>query len=413
MRLISEYINETKLSVSFFIDRITPAALYFLPIIIIATMGSSYQISSYSVFSSLFTTFIAIPLGFTSAVRYYSSLKSESERFIPGSSFILISFISVISVLIYFMYYGFVFYKHGYDNFFLVTLFAICILITAPYYALTSYNEGKKNVRVNNICGVLAIPLLIVGIMVFKNHMDIVSACALSFLLTRILMLSIAIIGFEPKNALMEASRVAMANIAKYGISIASLFFIQKLVSTIIISFLSSSSIQISSFQLVTVASMLMSLTSNAIFTNAFISIVKKSEKTRSVFFICVINTLILLLIMLPMTYWSVNGFLGNLIGDHDVLNAIKENINIIVFYFAADVVMTASFVISRACGDTWKCQSIWCVGVLSGLLFTGFNIDLGSSLKVFIFADALSVLMCMYNLSKDYSIFNEKVESK
>lgn len=412
-RLISEYLAETKLSASFFIDRIVPAALYFLPFIIIAGTGSSSQISAYAIFSSLFTSFVAIPLGFTSAVRYYSSLKEADEAFTPGSSLVLILTISLASIVLYCIYYYVSFFGNGYDRTDLLIIFALSILVTAPYYALSAYNEGKRNVRLNNLCGLISIPAFSAIVYTISQSTDLVTACAYAFLITRIMMLVIMLAGSPQKQRLLRSDSRDVFDMAKYGLSIASLFFIQKLVSTFLISLLSSNADQVSAFQLITVASMLLSLSSNAVFTNVFIKIVKKSDGAMNTFTISSFNIFLVLVFTLTAAHYAVSGPLGNVINDVPVLNIIKDNAAVILFYFTLDVLMTASFVISRAFGDTWRCQSVWCLGVVTGLVMTGFSPDTGSALKTFIFADVLSIFMCIFTTSRTFSLFAAQTENK
>ena len=194
-KLISEYKKETILSVSFFLDRIVPAALYFLPILIIARYGDLTQISIYAIFSSLFTSFIAIPLGFTSAIRYYSSMSSgrSKDTYRSGSALLLTFIISVISVLLYFIYYYSFLNDNNATSNYLLFLFAIAILFVAPYYSISSYNEGQKEIKVNNICGLLSVPLFIISSILLSIELDIMSSCATAFLLTRIVMLLIIV----------------------------------------------------------------------------------------------------------------------------------------------------------------------------------------------------------------------------
>ncbi|KTR97198.1 hypothetical protein NS375_20880 [Pantoea dispersa] len=331
----------------------------------------------------------------------------------PGSPLTLITIISLFSILLYSLYYYVSFYSNGYNHADLLIIFALCILFTAPYYALTSYNEGRKNVRLNNICGIISIPIFSMMVYTLNMKTDLVTACAYAFLITRIIMLVTLITGYPHKSQLLQSDNRAVYDTAKYGLSIASLFFIQKLVSTLLISLLSSNADQVSAFQLITVASMLLSLSSNAVFTNVFIKIVKKSDEIIPTFTISLFNIVLILLVTYPFAYSVATGELSNIIKDAPVLSIVQTHITLILFYFTFDVFMTASFIISRAFGDTWKCQSAWCVGVITGLTFTGFRPDVADAIKIFIYADVLSLFMCIYTISRNFSFFVGLPENK
>ncbi|MCW7763959.1 hypothetical protein [Photorhabdus luminescens] len=291
MRLISEYKKETILSLSFLLDRLTPAGLYFIPILFLANTTGSHQISLYAIYSSLFASFVSVPLGFTSAIRYYSSLNNnDNSLYSPGSAIALTLVISLLSIIGYFIYYYIILESKSYHNIYLLCIFSISILITAPYYAITSLNEGQKNVRLNNIYGFVSIPIFVLFIILLSSSFNPVEACAFSFLITRIIML----LGISSDKKILDGlfliRRKDIIKTFRFGVSIAILFFIQKLILTIMLSLLSENRNEIAAFQLLSIIAMILSLFSNAFFTNVFINIARKNLQTKISLTISVFN---------------------------------------------------------------------------------------------------------------------------
>lgn len=403
MTLTSNYRRETLLSLSFFLDRITPAALYFLPVLIISHLGSSAQISTYSVFSSIFTSFVAIPLGFTTAIRYYSSLaqvdgKNEHSA---GSAVALTLGTSIVSIIAYFAFFHFVFQPQGFNDAHLLLLFAVAIFIVAPYYSITSMNEAKKDVSINNLCGFLSIPLFLISTYTLHLKFDIVFSCTLAFVLTRFIMLALIFAGFRDKKDLLNISYLAVHRIAKYGAAIAALFFIQKLVLTATISLLSTDKIEIAAFQLITVYALLVSLASNAIFTNVFIGLAKRDSAIQATSSISLLNLMIVMALVTTFTWWFVSNQIDAYLKDEHLTTFIKSNLNLILCYLISEGLMTVSIIVSRACGDTWRCQSIWFISVLLMFALNRSTIDLPYSLFAFIAADFSCIAMCFYNFRR------------
>ena len=79
MKLIFSFIDEIKLSSSFFLDRITPALLYFIPFFIVLNYSSIQNVDTFSLHYSLFNSFVAMVLGFTTSIKYFSA-KNEGKN---------------------------------------------------------------------------------------------------------------------------------------------------------------------------------------------------------------------------------------------------------------------------------------------------------------------------------------------
>lgn len=406
-RLTSEYKKETLLSLSFLLDRIIPAALYFLPVLIIARFGNTEQISTYAIFSSLFTSFISIPVGFTSAIRYYSSLsagKSE-EKYSQSSALVLTLLVSAISIISYFFYYYIYLVDKGYSSSLMLALFAISICCVAPYYSISSYNEGQKEVRMNNVCGIVSVPIFIALTGVFSYWMNVMLACTLAFLLTRFVMLAMIYTGstIRQETHLFQVNEVKKT--FQYGLSIASLFFVQKLVATLILGALSERNVDVAAFQMISIMSMILSLVSNAVFTNIFIKIVKKEKNMPVGIVITLVNSSLIYALVCIFLWYTICVSKNAFISDKSVISTLRDSIGISFIYFFFDMLMTAAFILSRACGDTWRCQLTWCAGMAIFFFTMRNNITIINCMYALILSDLLCITVGAFNILK----FNQR----
>lgn len=403
----SEYKQETLLSLSFLLDRLIPAALYFMPVLIIARYGNLEQISMYAIFSSLFTSFISIPVGFTSAIRYYSSLSTgnSSEPYSRQSALALTSIVSALSVISYLVYYHVVLADKGYSSQWMLYLFALSLCCVAPYYAYSSFNEGRKEVRVNNLCGMISLPVFIASCVLLSFWLNIMFACTAAFLITRIVMLVVLVSGTGKVQSAPCYTGEQVVKTFKYGISIASLFFVQKLVSTLILGALSDKDVDVAAFQIITIISMMLSLVSNATSTTVFIKIVRKESNLVGSIMTTLFNAGVVYIATCTVLWFAiiVQGY--HFVSDSNVMTVLSLNLKLSLAYFLFDMLMTAAFILSRACGDTWRSQLAWCVCM--GLFFISKNS--GITINDCIYALIVSDMICIAVSAISIIKFNQR----
>ncbi|WP_274571640.1 hypothetical protein [Neisseria leonii] len=398
MKLISNYCGETRLSISFFIDRITPAALYFLPIGMMAAGADKLQLSRYSLFYSLFASFSALPLGFMTAVRYFSA---GGNPLTFGSGLLVTGAASLAAVAGYVCYFAFAVYVEGlYEYQSLFFLFAAAIPITAVYYAVSAYNEGRRQVALNNFCAAAAVPLLLLVYFSVSGLLgwEAAVAFAVAFLAVRCAMLGVIWSGRPPSAA---ADRKHAREIFDYGLYITALFFIQKFVITVLLSFLKYSPAQVAAFQIITGYAMLLSLAANAVFTHAFIALAgQRAAEIGGILAVACLNGAVVLLIALGLPLLGMKaGWLDVL--DRDVLTLLRGNMGPVLVYTALEALMMAGITLARGLGDKYRTQSAWCAGVVLYFLFDRRGIGIESCLYAFICGSVLSVAVALRQCQK------------
>ncbi len=405
MRWIFSYRDIIFRTFGFALDRIIPVMLYFLPIMILANIGNKEDMACYSIVSSLFTSFVSFPLGFTSSIRYYAAkISREANKQILYSGICLTFILSIISASLNYLYFIVFINRTEYGIY--VLIFLISIFFVSIYYAITSFNEGNNNIKQNNVCGIFALPIYIIIFLILKyiSH-NLVFSCVIAFLVTRLFMLCFIIIktlSLE-KDIMFLLFDSYIMKIFKYGLPISLLFFMQKIVNIFCMTILQGSPLNVSIYQIIITFSMIFSLFSNALGSVAFIDIIKYNN--LSSLRITVINLFVTYL-MCYFILWFYWGTLLNLIiKDKDIVAELLNNFYLIMGFILVEILMTYFVIVARSIEEVWRPQALWITCMFLGVVYLfGRSASYKSFLYVSICADILVCLSIIFFIYKKFT---------
>lgn len=377
--------DELKLSSSFFLDRVTPALLYFVPFLIIINYGSNTNVDTFSLYYSLFNSFVAIALGLTTSVKYFSA--KENNRNIHLEVIILCLVISSLSAYLYFISVENRIPLTLYDK--KVTyLFLLAIPMVSLFYFIASINEGNLKVANNNRSNSISLLVFIVALVIIEYVLsNILFSICLSFLITRGIMLLILMMKSE--LSILPIRNIDFTLIKKiiiHGTPITLLFFAQKYIQTEGLLRISENGDSASLFQMILTISLFFNLYSNAVSTNGFIQLSKNSININlKNQFLYSISMCFLAFIMLIISFEALDGLLIKTIINKEVLFHQLEAFKYFIYLFiASDMLFIIAIFYSRGVGDNFRVQCLWCISIALGYIIISDNINIKNILVVF-----------------------------
>jgi Na+-driven multidrug efflux pump len=249
------------------------------------------------------------------------------------------------------------------------------------------------------------LPVFFCIFFVLKNELNILVSCAIAFLFTRLIMLFYII---HNKLSLLKRIRTFKIDFVKkifnFGISISILFFIQKFIEVIALNFLGSKNIEVTSYQMILLFSLIFGLLSNAIATNAFIHIAQNISM-KAIYENLVISFFnILLVFSLSMLLIGLNWklILSFMISDYDLANELNLSLQTIILFIFTQMISVNFVIIIRSMGETWRARIIWCLCMIIGLIFYKNNMEYKIILHITILANFITSFFAIFWIIKN-----------
>ncbi|MCG9629151.1 hypothetical protein L1D34_30650, partial [Vibrio mediterranei] len=342
--------------------------LYFVPFFIIINYGSSQNVDTFSVYYSLFNSFVAMALGLTTSVKYFGAKNEEGA--IQLEAILLCVIISLVASLLYYMSME-TRIPIGIHNDYVAYLFLLAIPTVSLFYFIASVNESSLKVASNNQSNSISLLVFIATLVVLEYFLgNILYSVCFGFLITRVIMLLVL---FIKSDILSMPARSPNFNLIKkiilHGAPITLLFFAQKYIQTEGLLHISKDGGSVSLFQMILTISLLFNLYSNAVSTNGFIKISKKpgSVNITNYFLYSILMCLWVFVILIFVFEFSNGSLLKSLVSQEVLFNQLIELKYSVYFFIASDMLFVIAIFYSRGVGDNFRVQCLWVISIILG----------------------------------------------
>lgn len=417
MKLTSDFNwkDELKLTGSFLLNRIVPILVFFIAFLLVLKLGTQQEIDTYSLYSSLFNTFLALGLSMVTGVRFYATQLPHRQMFVP-----MINLAIGLGILVFIAYLAYIYWflDSHLHNAVLAIAFALTILISFCYQFFVVYGESKKMVSGSNISNKLSL-VFFLSIFAFiyflftPNPISLINGVTISYALSEFFIFIILMIFMLKNQELFDDKDLndtintsnpltsVIIPIISFSIPIIILNFLKKVSQTQALLSLSDTSGAIGVLQTIFMVSILFATFSSAFSNNGFIVIAKEKNHwnnsswllIKSYLNYCIILTFILWFVCLMGVLIIVFGV------DNDTqpfLVFVKNNPILISIFILFEIIVWSVLVYARALGDAFRLQSIWLFGLLLSALviWLFFGFDLVSVTIVFLLAN---IICCLF----------------
>lgn len=417
MKLTSDFNwkDELKLTGSFLLNRIVPILVFFIAFLLVLKLGTQQEIDTYSLYSSLFNTFLALGLSMVTGVRFYATQLPHRQMFVP-----MINLAIGLGILVFIAYLAYIYWflDSHLHNAVLAIAFALTILISFCYQFFVVYGESKKMVSGSNISNKLSL-VFFLSIFAFiyflftPNPISLINGVTISYALSEFFIFIILMIFMLKNQELFDDKDLndtintsnpltsVIIPIISFSIPIIILNFLKKVSQTQALLSLSDTSGAIGVLQTIFMVSILFATFSSAFSNNGFIVIAKEKNHwnnsswllIKSYLNYCIILTFILWFVCLMGVLIIVFGV------DNDTqpfLVFVKNNPILISIFILFEIIVWSVLVYARALGDAFRLQSIWLFGLLLSALviWLFFGFDLVSVTIVFLLSN---IICCLF----------------
>lgn len=431
MRLISDFNwkDELKLTGSFLLNRIVPILVFFIAFLLVLKLGTQEEIDTYSLYSSLFSTFLTFGLSMVTGVRFYATQLSHEQMFVPMTN--LAVGLGIFVAITYLVYIYWFIDSHLY-NIILAIAFAFTIIISFCYQFFVVYGESRKMVLGSDISNKFS---LIFFLFVFSffyflfipNPVSLINGITISYALSEFVIF-IILINFILRNQdlfrgehadnnsnLYSSGASVIVSIVSFSMPIVVLNFLKKASQTQALLSLSNTSGAMGILQTIFMASILLATFSSAFSNNGFIALAKENKKWRDESweivksYICYCTILIFLLLTMCaiVIFMIIFGFKNS---TQPFIIFVKSYPFLMFLFVSFEIVIWSILIYARALGDAFRVQSFYLFGLLLAGCLIGFlfEITLLSVVMIFLMAN---VIGCAFGGFWVYKTIYQKIK--
>ncbi|WP_343559524.1 hypothetical protein [Kiloniella sp. b19] len=392
MKLTSSVLKELLLSLSFLLDRVTPSLLYFLSFFLVVNHAVPDAADAFSIYYSAFNSFVALALGFTTSVKYFSA-RSRRDSLLPELVFLCLLLGGVASAL--FLLYADERVPVPVRDVQLKWLFVAAILLVACFYFVSSLNEGRLRVAGNNRSNAMSVIVFPVCFLIFEALLqNVLYSVCYGFVVTRAVMLLVIVANSGSNLSGCERVRFELVGqILLHGLPITLLFFVQKYIQTEALIRVSDAGGSASLFQMILTIALLFNLLGNAVSTNGFIRISRDRSRQTVLRFLGYSMVLCLCAFgVLWLSFETGDGVFWKMVIVSEVLQAELFAVKTLVLVMAvSEMLFVIAALFSRGMGDNWRIQLIWVSSVVAVYSVAVDTLSIQSSCLVFAVASCLS----------------------
>lgn len=430
MKLTSDFNwkDELKLTGSFLLNRIVPILVFFIAFLLVLKLGTQQEIDTYSLYSSLFNTFLPFGLSMVAGVRFYATQLSHRQMFVP-----MINLAIGLGILVFIAYLAYIYWflNSHLHNTILAISFALTIIISFCYEFLVVYGESKKMVLGSNISNKLSLIFflsifILIYFLFIPNSISLINGVTISYALSEFSIFIILIIFMLKNQELFDDKELdnksntsnpltsVIIPIISFSIPIVILNFLKKASQTQALLSLSDINGAMGVLQTIFMVSVLFATFSSAFSNNGFIMIAKEKNNWNNSSWLlikpylnyCIILTFILWFVCLIGVLIIKFGTDNN---TQPFLVFVKNNPILISIFILFEIIVWSVLVYARALGDSFRLQSIWLFGLLLSSLVIGlfFEFNLVSVTIVFLLAN---IVCCLFGVVWIYHQFQKRI---
>lgn len=430
MKLTSDFNwkSELKLTGSFLLNRIVPILVFFIAFLLVLKLGTQQEIDTYSLYSSLFNTFLAFGLSMVAGVRFYATQLSHKQMFIP-----MIKLAIGFGILVFVAYLAYIYWflDNHLHNAVLAIAFAFTIITSFCYEFFVVYGESKKMVLGSNISNTLSLifflSIFTIIYLLFTPHsISLINTVTISYALSEFSIFIILMIFMLKNQELFDDKRSnhkpntgnsltsVIIPIISFSLPIIVINFLKKASQTQALLSLSNTDGAMGVLQTIFMVSILFATFSSAFSNNGFVAIAKEKNHWNDSSW-ALIKPYLNYCIVLTAILWfaCVMGVLMIVFGmdnsTQPFLVFVKDNPILILAFILFEIIVWSILVYARALGDNFRLQSIWLFGLLLSALviWLFFGFDLVSVTIVFLLAN---IICCLYGGFWIYHQFQKRI---